>query len=201
MNRESRSMNKKKSLQIIPDERVIKQIFFVRGKKVMFDSDLAEMYGVETKALNQAVKRNKERFPKDFMFQLTLKEATMFLGSRSQIVTLKETDSQMLRSPFATSKRGGNVKYAPYVFTEQGVAMLSSVLKSKRAIQINIHIMRVFTELREMLLTHKDLRDKIEKMEKKYDKQFRMVFDAMKQMMIEKTEPVKKIGFVARKKT
>lgn len=193
-------MNKKKSLQIIPNERVIKRIFFIRGKKVMFDSDLAEMYDVPTKRLNEQVKRNKERFPEDFMFQLTLKETALFLGSRSQFATLNEGDSQILRSQFATSKRGGNVKYAPYVFTEQGVAMLSSVLKSKRAIQINIHIMRVFTELREMLLTHKDLRDKIEKMEKKYDKQFRVVFDAIKQMMIEKIEPVKKIGFVVEKK-
>ena len=192
---------KKKSLQIIPNERVIKRIFFIRGKKVMFDSDLAEMYGVETKALNQAVKRNKERFPEDFMFQLSLGEANLFAERlRSQIVTLKKDDTQTMRSQIVTSKRGQHMKYAPYVFTEQGVAMLSSVLKSKRAVQINIHIMRVFTELREMLLTHKDLREKIEKMESKYDKQFRVVFDAIKQMMIEKEEPVQKIGFVVKKK-
>lgn len=173
-------MNKKKVLEIIPNERIIKRIFWLRGKKVMLDSDLAELYAVETRALNQAVKRNRERFPKDFMFQLTFEEARLFMGSRSQIVTLK---------------RGANIKYAPFAFTEQGVAMLSSVLKSKRAIQINIHIMRVFTELREMLLTHKDLREKIEKMEQKYDKRFKAVFDVLRQLLKEESEPMKKIGF------
>lgn len=173
------------TLNVIPNERIIKRIFWLRGKKVMLDSDLAELYDVETKVLNQTVKRNRERFPQDFMFQLTFEEAQLFVGSRSQIVTLK---------------RGKNIKYAPFAFTEQGVAMLSSVLKSKRAIQINIHIMRVFTELREMLLIHKDLRERIEKMESKYDKKFRVVFEAIRQMMNEKVEPVKKIGFAERKK-
>lgn len=178
MNREPRIMKKKVTSVIIPNERIIRRIFFMRGKKVMIDSDLAEMYGVTTGQLNQAVKRNKDRFPEDFMFQFTAQELENW---KSQIV-------------ISNRERMG-LRKLPYVFTEQGVAMLSSVLKSKRAIQINIHIMRVFTELREMLLTHKDLRDKIEKMERKYDKQFRVVFDALRQMMIEKIEPVKKIGF------
>ena len=178
MNREPGSMKKKVVLEIVPNERIIKRIFFVRGKKVMIDSDLAEMYGVETGQLNQAVKRNRDRFPEDFMFQFTVQELENW---KSQIVI--------------SNREKMGLRKLPYVFTEHGVAMLSSVLKSKRAIQINIHIMRVFTELREMLLTHKDLRDKIEKMEKKYDKQFRVVFDAIKQMMKEDVEPVRKIGF------
>lgn len=151
----------------------------------MFDVDLAELYDVPTRRLNEQVRRNRESFPEDFMFQLTLDEAKILFVSRSQNATLK---------------RGKNIKYAPYVFTEQGVAMLSSVLKSKRAVQINIHIMRVFTELREMLLTHKDLRDKIEKMENKYDKRFRAVFDAIRQLIDEKSVPLNKIGFAERKK-
>jgi hypothetical protein len=176
-------MNKKKVLEIIPNERIIKRIFWLRGKKVMFDSELATMYGVETKVFNQAVKRNIERFPEDFMFQLTVKEF------------------ELLRSQIVTSRWGGS-RYLPYAFTEQGVAMLSSVLKSKRAIQVNIHIMRVFTELREMLLTHKDLREKIEKMERKYDKQFRVVFETIKQLLdhSDTEEDFEKIGFQQRKK-
>lgn len=161
----------------------------------MFDVDLAEMYDVPTRRLNEQVKRNRERFPSDFMFQLTLQEMKIL---RSQFTTLNENMVQSMRSQITiASKR--NIRYRPYAFTEQGVAMLSSVLKSKRAIQVNIHIMRVFTELREMLLTHKDLREKIEKMERKYDKQFRVVFEAIKQLMDEKTEPVKAIGFREKK--
>lgn len=142
----------------------------------MLDSDLAELYGVPTGRLNEQVKRNKERFPGDFMFQLTRQEM------------------EILKSQFATSSWGGR-RYQPLAFTEQGVAMLSSVLKSKRAIQINVHIMRVFTELREMLLTHRDLREKIEAMESKYDKRFRVVFEAIRRLVDEKDEPVGKIGF------
>lgn len=211
-------MIQKKSTSLVPNERIIKRIFFLRGKKVMFDSDLAEMYGVETRVLNQAVKRNKERFPADFMFQLSLGETRLFAERlRSQIVTLNDAGkknslrsqsvtssidyAQSMRSQFViASKR--NIRYTPYVFTEQGVAMLSSVLKSKRAIQVNIHIMRVFTELREMLLTHKDLREKIEKMERKYDKQFRVVFEAIRQLLdhSDKAEDFERIGFQPRKK-
>ena len=143
----------------------------------MFDRDLANLYQVETKVLNQAVKRNIQRFPGDFMFQITKEE----LNS--------------LRSHFVTLKRGQHRKYLPYVFTEQGVAMLSSVLNSERAIQVNIQIMRAFIKLKEMLATHKDLKLKIEEMEKKYDYQFKIVFDAIKQLLEPPTKPKGKIGF------
>jgi len=145
----------------------------------MLDRDLAELYGVETRTLNQAVKRNLNRFPDDFMFSLTSEEAV-----------------ELSRSQFVTLKRGQNIKYLPYAFTENGVAMLSSVLNSERAVEVNIQIMRTFTPIREMLLTHKDLQRKIEDMEKKYDHQFKIVFDAIKQLIIHE-EPKKKkpIGF------
>src|SRR3972149_5975377 len=169
---------KKAKTDIIPQESIESKIFSIRCKRVMLDRDLANLYGVETKYLKRQVNRNISRFPDDFMFQLTREELNN------------------LRLHFGTSSWGGT-RYLPYAFTEQGIAMLSSVLKSKRAIQINIHIMRVFTELREMLLTHKDLRERIEKMESKYDKKFRVVFEAIKQMMSEKTESVGKIGFRA----
>jgi phage regulator Rha-like protein len=136
------------------------------------------LYGVETKALNQAVRRNIVRFPDDFMFQLTKEEAQDLL--RSQIVTLK---------------RGQHFKYLPYAFTENGVAMLSSVLNSERAIAVNIQIMRTFTKIREMLATHKELKQKVEEMEKKYDYQFKVVFDAIKQLIEPPQKPRKRIGF------
>jgi phage regulator Rha-like protein len=150
---------------IIPQEIIETKIILIRGKKVMLDKNLARLYGVETRALNQAVRRNIARFPEDFMFQLTKEEA-----------------EELLRSQFVTLKRGQHSKYLPYAFTENGVAMLSSVLNSQRAVQVNIQIMRTFTKLREMLITHKDLKDKIEAMEKKYDYQFKIVFDAIKEL-------------------
>ena len=159
---------------------VERRIYLVRGHKVMLDSDLADLYEVETKILLQAVKRNKERFPNDFMFQLTSGETT---NLRSQTVT--------------SSFGHGGRRYLPYVFTEQGVAMLSSVLHSKRAIQVNIAIMRTFVQLRELLATHKDLAQKLEALEKKYDKQFRIVFKVIYKLM-EKDETLteqKQIGF------
>ena len=163
---------------IVPAELIERKIYLIRNKKVMLDSDLAELYDVETKVLNQAVKRNIARFPEDFMFQLNKEEALEL--SRSQIVTLK---------------RGQNIKYLPHVFTENGVAMLSSVLNSERAIQVNIQIMRTFTKIREMLSSHKDLRHKIEEMEKKYDSQFKIVFNAIKELMTPPEKQVRKIGF------
>ncbi|MBU4332023.1 ORF6N domain-containing protein [Patescibacteria group bacterium] len=166
---------------IIPSERVTNKIIFIRGRKVMLDQDLAELYGVETKELKRAARRNTSRFPVDFMFELTLEEY------------------QFLRSQFGTLKRGEHAKYLPYAFTEQGVAMLSSVLNSERAIQVNIQIIRIFIKLREMLSTHKELREKIEKMEKKYDKQFRVVFEAIKRLLDKKSEPTKEIGFKEKK--
>jgi hypothetical protein len=136
----------------IPTERITRLIFLVRGRKVMFDRDLAELYGVDTKVLNQAVKRNAERFPNDFMFKLNAQETKVWQGylSRSQIVTLKQ---------------GSNIKYSPYVFTELGVSMLSSVLKSDRAVQINIFIMRTFVKLRQMISSNKDLANKFNSLE------------------------------------
>jgi phage regulator Rha-like protein len=166
--------------EIVLRQRIESKIYFIRGQKVMLDSDLAELYGVKTKELNKAVKRNKERFPDDFMFQLTKKE------------------TENLRSQIGTSSWGGR-RYLPYAFTEQGVAMLSSVLRSKRAIYVNIQIMRTFTKLREILSTHKDLQRKIEEMEKKYDQQFKIVFDAIK-ALLQHPEPKKRpIGFIREK--
>ncbi|MBU1130778.1 ORF6N domain-containing protein [Patescibacteria group bacterium] len=179
-----------KTKEIIPNERIINRIFLIRGKKVMFDKDLAQLYGVETRTLNQAVRRNKERFPDDFMFQLTKEEFRIWA---SQIVIPNDKDRN-LRSQTVISSYGGR-RYIPYVFTEQGIAMLSSVLKSKRAIQTNIAIMRTFAKLREFLLTHKELREKIEKLEKRYDKQFKVIFDVIKKLISEKREPYEQIGF------
>ena len=143
------------------------RIYFIRGHRVMMDVDLAELYQVLPKALNQAVRRNLARFPEDFMFQLS-EEEYGFL--RSQFVTLK-------------TGRGSHRKYLPLVFTEQGVSMLSSVLRSERAVQVNIAIMRTFVKLREMLESHKDLAKKIDQLERKYDREFKIVFDAIRQLM------------------
>jgi phage regulator Rha-like protein len=160
------------------EETLASKILVIRGHKVMLDRDLAELYGVRTKNLNKAVKRNPERFPEDFMFRLTKEDAEF---SRFQIGTLK---------------RGQNIKYMPFAFTEHGILMLSSVLNSPRAIQVNIRIMRAFTRLREMALGYKDLKEKIEKMEAKYDGQFAVVFKTLKKMLELPKETPKKIGFV-----
>jgi DNA-binding PadR family transcriptional regulator len=170
-----------KNITIIPQEIIRQKIYLIRGEKVMFDSDLALLYGVETRVLIQAVKRNTKRFPDDFMFQLNKNENDTFL--RSQIVT---------------SKRGGR-RYAAYVFTEQGVAMLSSVLKSERAILVNIQIIRTFTQLRKILATHKELKEKIEVMEKKYDKRFRAIFETLKLLIKDDEKPKNSIGFQDKK--
>jgi phage regulator Rha-like protein len=162
---------------LVLKQRIENKIFLIRGQKVMLDNDLAELYGVETKVLLQAVKRNLDRFPEDFMFILTKQE---FKDLKSQIVT---------------SSWGGR-RYLPYTFTEQGVAMLSSVLRSKRAIYVNIQIMRTFTKLREIVSTHKDLQRKIEEMEKKYDQNFRVVFDAIKALLTIPESKTRKIGFI-----
>jgi hypothetical protein len=162
---------------LLPQEIVESKIFLIRGKRVMLDKDLAMLYGVETKALNQAVKRNSKRFPEDFMFQLTKEEF------------------DNLRSQFVTSSWGGQ-RYLPYAFTENGVAMLSTVLNSEKAIAVNIQIMRTFTRLREIMASHKDLARKIEEMEKKYDYQFKVVFDAIKQLLEPPVKAKKKIGFL-----
>ncbi|HAH19403.1 MAG TPA: DNA-binding protein [Candidatus Omnitrophica bacterium] len=170
-------------------EIIAAEILEFRGKKVMLDRDLATLYGVTPKVLNQAVKRNIKRFPEDFMFQLSWEETDSL---RSQFVTLKNTRLE-------ASKRGKHIKYLPYVFTEHGVAMLSSVLNSERAIQVNIQIMRAFTKLREMLLTHKDLAEKIETLEKKYaehDQAIKAIFEAIKQLLEPPlAKPKPQIGF------
>jgi hypothetical protein len=152
---------------LIPAERIERSILFIRGQKVMLDNDLASLYGVETKALNQAVKRNWDRFPDDFMIQLTYEELDNW---RSQIVT---------SNPAA--KMG--IRRRPYAFTEQGEAMLSSVLRSPRAVAVNIEIMRAFVRLRQMLTSHADLARKLNALEKKYDSQFKIVFDTIRQLM------------------
>jgi len=178
---------------LIPVERVEQAILLVRGQKVMLDVDLAQLYEVSTKALNQAVKRNADRFPPDFMFQLTWDEAQ---DLRSHFVTLNDRTFDESRSQIVTLKRGGNVKYRPNVFTEQGVAMLSSVLRSQRAAQVNIEIMRAFVRMRQILGAHADLARKLEALEKKYDTQFRAVFDAIRQLMTPPDPPQKgRIGF------
>jgi len=164
---------------IIPDEIISSKIYLIREKKIMLDSDLAELYQVETKRLNEQVKRNIDRFPDDFMFQLTKKEF------------------EHLKSQNATSSWGGRRKL-PYAFTEHGVLMLSSVLNSKRAIAVNIHIMRVYNKIREMLLTHKDLLLGMEAIKKKVsgqDEKIQTIFDYLKQFIKEKKEPRKEIGF------
>jgi hypothetical protein len=161
---------------IIPAATIEKRILAIRGQKVMLDADLADLYNVETKVLIQAVKRNLDRFPSDFMFQLT------------------EEESKILRSQFVTSSWGGR-RYPPYAFSEQGVAMLSSVLRSKRAITVNIEIMRAFVRLREIISSHKMLTKRLEQLEQKYDKQFKIVFEALRQIIETPKKPRHPIGF------
>ncbi|MFA5802229.1 MAG: ORF6N domain-containing protein [Thermoleophilia bacterium] len=162
---------------IIPVERIEASIFYVRGQRVMLDVALAKLYQVETRVLLQAVKRNIERFPEDFMFEMTREEA------------------QASRSQSATLKRGEHLKYLPHAFTEQGVAMLSSVLRSKRAIQVNIEIMRAFVQMKKMLSSYEDLTRKLDALEKKYDVQFSAVFDAIRQLMEPPKPKKKQVGF------
>ncbi|MEW5894425.1 MAG: ORF6N domain-containing protein [Candidatus Omnitrophota bacterium] len=175
-------MPKKITAPEVSCEFVREMIFYVRGQKVMMDVDLAKLYGVETKRLKEQVKRNIKRFPKDFMFELTWDEVDFL---RSQIATLKKG-------------RGGHSKYLPNVFTEQGVAMLSSVLNSERAIQVNILIMRTFTKMREMLSTHKELAFKMRELERKvgrHDEEINVIINVMKKLMRTPETPKKGIGF------
>jgi len=185
---------------LIPTNRIERKILLLRGHKVMLDFDLAELYGVPTKVLNQAVRRNLSRFPEDFMFRLSKEESRLI--SRSQIVTLNAAidgipskNDGSSRSQIVTLKRGSNVKYAPYAFTEQGVGMLSGVLNSPRAVQTHVAIIRTFVQLRQILATHADLARKLEALEKRYDKQFRVVFDAIRELMTEDKKPKREIGF------
>ena len=161
------------------DIQLVKEkIFEIRGQKVMLDSDLAELYGVETKVLNQAVKRNSTRFPEDFMFNLSNEELEKL---RSQIVTLEKSNFSHFR-------------FTPYVFTEQGVAMLSSVLRSDKAIQVNIAIMRAFVMMRQYAMNFKDLKDKLDELEARYDNKFEDIYEVLDQLLMAKSER-KEIGF------
>jgi hypothetical protein len=161
----------------IPPERIERRILRIRGQNVMLSTDLAELYGVAPKVLVQAVKRNLKRFPEDFMFQLT------------------KTEVANLKSQIVTSSWGGARRATPYAFTEQGVAMLSSVLRSPRAVQVNIAIMRAFVKLREIIASHKELARRLEEMESHYDAQFRAVFDAIRELMEPPEKPRRRIGF------
>ena len=164
----------------LPQEVVEQKIYLIRGQRVMLDKDLAGLYEVSTKRLNEQVRRNISRFPADFMFQLT------------------KDESSSLRSQIATLKRGGHRKYLPYVFTEQGVAMLSSVINSERAIQVNIAIMRAFVKLRQMLSTNKELAHKLAQLEhriEKHDTEIHAIFEAIRQLMAPPDKPKRRIGF------
>jgi len=167
----------------LPAERIESRIYLLRGHKVMLSPDLADLYEVEPRALVQAVKRNMERFPEDFMFQLSQEE---FDSLKSQIVI---------------SSWGGLRRATPYAFTEQGVAMLSSVLRSKRAVMVNVEIMRAFVRLRQMLVAHADLARKLAALEKKYDAQFKVVFDAIRELMAPPAGRKRPIGFVSWQET
>jgi hypothetical protein len=167
---------------IVPIEIIEKKILLIGGQKVMLDSDLAALYKVPTKRLNEQVRRNLKRFPDDFMYQLSQEEF------------------ESLKSHFATSSSWGGRRKLPYVFTEQGIAMLSSVLNSDRAIEVNIQIMRTFVKLRELISTHKDLARKLSDLEKKYDGQFQIVFEAIRQLIEQPEPPKRKIGFIARER-
>jgi hypothetical protein len=160
--------------------QIERRIFLIRGQRVMLDNDLADLYGVPTKQFNRAVRRNVERFPEGFMFQLT------------------EAEWKILRCQTGTSSSGhGGRRFLPLAFTEQGVAMLSSVLNSSRAIQVNIAIIKIFVRLREMLASHTDLARKLADLERKYDSQFKIVFDAIRQLMTPLDPPRRRIGFHA----
>ena len=187
-NLENTNIMKNSILRIsIPDEEVIQRIYVIRGMKIMIDRDLAEMYGVETKVLKQSVKRNISRFPHDFMFELSVKEFEIL---RSQFVTSRLADEN--------SGWGGN-RYLPMAFTEQGVAMLSSILNSDRAIQVNIQIIRIFTRMRELLLTHKDILLKLEQLEQQTlhnTEDIQLIFEYLKKLLTPVPEtPRKHIGY------
>ena len=186
------------SKEIIAADRITQLIHLLRGQKVMLDFDLAALYVVATKVLNQAVKRNAARFPNDFMFQLTAEEVVRI----SQIVT-PLSGGQRSRSQIVTLKRGQNIKYLPYSFTEQGVAMLSSVLNSRRAVKINIAIMRAFVKLRQTLETNRELAQKFAELEKrvgKHDQKIDTILEAIRQLMAPPTKPQREIGFHVREK-
>jgi len=170
--------------ELVSIEAVVSKIFFIRGVRVLLDKDLADLYGVETRVLNQAVKRHKKRFPKDFIFQLSKSEYDFLI---SQFVTSKK------------SGRGG-VRKMPHAFTEQGVAMLSGILNSDRAIAVNIQIMRTFTKLRHMISDNEDLRQELAELREQTDERFQIVFETLDQLLIMDSKEKKKIGFMVKEK-
>jgi hypothetical protein len=182
--------------------RITQSIYLLRGQKVMLDLDLAVLYGVATKVLNQAVKRNSARFPGDFMFRLTAEESKRLLFQPG-ISKQERHHTDRSRSQIVTLKRGQNIKYRPYAFTEQGVAMLSSVLKSDRAVKVNIAIMRAFVRLREALETNRELARKFAELDErvgKHDKEIGAIIDAIRQLMAPPEKPRREIGFHVREK-
>jgi hypothetical protein len=187
-----KSTSKLTPAALIP-EQLAPLVIRLRHENVILDSDIADLYGVPVGRLNEAVKRNIERFPADFMFQLTEKE----LQNLKSQIAISSSDTKALRSQIATlnSKRGQHRKYLPYAFTEQGVAMLSSVLRSPRAVEVNIAIMRTFVQLRSLMQSNKLLAEKIEKLEEKYDQNFQIVFDAIKKLITADDNPSKELGF------
>jgi len=162
---------------VVPIERIERSILLIRGEKVMLDRDLAELYGVETKRLNEQLRRNRDRFPPDFMFRLTPQEW------------------ESLRSQFATLKRGQHLKYRPLAFTEHGTIMAANVLNSKRAVQVSVQIVRAFIRLRQILASNEELARKLNDLEKKYDHQFKIVFEAIRELMTPPPPGIKSIGF------
>jgi hypothetical protein len=178
-------------------ENLAPLIFFVRGEKVLLDADLAALYRVEARVLNQAVARNRNRFPADFMFQLSAEE---YEGVRSRFVTVSKATARYSSQTVMSSRKHRGRSYRPYAFTEQGIAMLSSVLRSPRAVEVNIAIMRTFVQLRRLMDSNRDLARKIEALEKRYDEQFATVFDAIKRLIAEddsrKARPKRRIGFL-----
>lgn len=182
---------------IVPIEMIEKKIYLIRGQKVMLDSDLAGLYGVTTKVFNQGIKRNRDRFPEDFMFQLTDSEAN---AMRSQIVTA--SNPNVIRSQNATASKR-NIRYLPYAFTEHGVIMAASVLNSQRAVDVSVYVVRTFVRLRQMLAMNKELAHKLAELERKvesHDGSIRSLVMAIRQLMQEPEPKDKKIGFIARER-
>jgi hypothetical protein len=192
------------SKEIIPAEQIALRIRHFRAEKVLLDFDLATLYGVATKALNQAVKRNRERFPDDFMFQLTADEVVR-LRSQTLTSSLQDTENHKIMKNWSqivtSSRKHRGTKYRPYAFTEEGIAMLSSVLKSKRAVKVNIAIMRAFVKLRSLLETNRELARKFSELERrvgKHDQEIAGIFEAIRQLMTPPAKPRREIGFHVR---
>jgi hypothetical protein len=174
---------------VIPIERIENAILLIRGEKVIMDVDLAVLYGVSTKRLNEQVRRNRDRFPDDFMFQLTAAEVNALKD---------EVGASNLRSQFATSRSHGGRRYLPYVFTEHGAIMAANVLNSDRAVQASVQVVRAFVRLRQMLASNAELSRKLDALERKYDRQFKVIFDAIRELMTPPVPKQKEIGFRAR---